>query len=78
MTTTYIEVGASRITLLKLAADIQATFAKEGEYRDMTLYAHENSSAAGEVQIRFSNEDMEGRDDIAADAVFVEIETEED
>lgn len=69
-----IDIGASRKTLLKFASDIQEQFSRGGT-EDITLYAHSNSSSnPEEIQIRFSNEDMDDRDDIPADSVFVEIE----
>ena len=63
----------NRASLLKLAEDIQKTFAQPGE-TDLTVYGHLNGGTKEEVQIRISNEDMEDRDDLKPDDVFVEIE----
>ena len=71
---TTIEVGANRATLLKLAADIVATFSDEAGERDLTVYGRLNGGTGEEVQIRISNDDMEDRDDLKPDDVFVEIE----
>lgn len=68
-----IDIGGSRDTLLKLASDIQSIFSGNG-VEDITFYAQENSTLGGEVQIRFSNEDMDDRDDLPADSIIVEIE----
>lgn len=68
-----IDIGGSRDTLLKLASDIQSMFSGNG-VEDITFYAQENSTLGGEVQIRFSNEDMDDRDDLPADSIIVEIE----
>lgn len=71
---TTIEVGMSRSALLKLAEDIQKTFTVAAGETDLTVYAKQNGGAKEEVQIRISNEDMEDRDDLKPDDVFVEIE----
>ena len=73
-----IDIGGSRATLLKLADDIHAMFSGGDAEDGVTLYGSENTlRGQGEVQIRFSNEDMEDRDDIPADAVFVDVENVE-
>ena len=48
-------------------------FSQDGE-TDLTVYGHLNGGTKEEVQIRISNEDMEDRDDLKPDDVFVEIE----
>ena len=48
-------------------------FSQDGE-TDLTIYGKQNTGRGEEVQIRISNEDMEGREDIKPDAVFVDIE----
>jgi hypothetical protein len=70
-----IDIGGSRATLLKLADDIHTMFAGKDTEDGVTLYGTENTlDGQSEVQIRFSNEDMEDRDDIPSDAVFVDLE----
>lgn len=71
---TTIEVGMTRTGLMKLAQDILTTFASEDGETDLTIYGKQNTGRGEEVQIRISNEDMEGREDIKPDDVFVEIE----
>ena len=71
---TTIEVGMTRTGLMKLAQDILTTFASEDGETDLTIYGKQNTGRGEEVQIRISNEDMEGREDFKADAVFVDIE----
>jgi hypothetical protein len=61
--------------LLKIAADIQNHFAEGKSASDFTIYGHENNSYPNsEVQIRFSNDDMEDRDDLPSDAVIVDLD----
>ena len=73
-----IDIGGSRETLLKLANDINSMFAGDGElHADHTLYGRENNLRGVEVQIRFSNDDMEDRDDVPVGAVFVDVENAE-
>jgi hypothetical protein len=67
-----IEIGASRATMLKLAADIQAAFADAGEGQSVELEGESNDSSSEPVTVRFSNDDMERPE--VAEAVYVEIE----
>jgi len=61
--------------LLGLAADIQNHFAEEGAVNDLTVYGRDNSTRSDrEVHIRFSNDDMEDRDDLPHDAVIVDLD----
>ena len=60
--------------VFKNIKDILTTFASEDGETDLTIYGKQNTGRGEEVQIRISNEDMEGREDIKADAVFVDIE----
>lgn len=66
-----IEIGANRETLQKMASDLEKALGGEGT--EFTVYAHENVLAGQEVQIRFSNEDMEDRDDLTENEVLVEV-----
>lgn len=75
--TIRISIGANREVLLKLAADIQSAFAGKYLERSLSLWGNENTFKAmlpNEVEISFSNEDMEGRGDLSPDAVFVDVE----
>jgi hypothetical protein len=71
-----ISVGMSRASLLKLAADIQNTFATEGDEQSLSFWGKENTirGRIGGAEIVFSNEDMEDRDDLPADAVFFDVD----
>lgn len=73
-----ISIGANREVLLKLAAEIQSTFAEGNGEQSLTLWGKENIDIDDEslvtVEIYFSNEDMEDRDDLSADAVFVDVD----
>ena len=61
--------------MLALAADIQNHFGEGGEADDLTLYGRENNTKTNrEVQICFSNDDMEDRDDLPHDAVIVDLD----
>ena len=73
-----ISIGANREVLLKLADDIRSTFAEGKVEQSLTLWGKENIDIDDEslvtVEISFSNEDMEDRDDLPADAVFVDVD----
>ena len=72
-----ISVGMNRATLLKLAADIQATFATDGDEQSLSFWGKENTvrGTLGEAEFVFSNEDMEEeRPDLPADAVFFDVD----
>jgi hypothetical protein len=71
-----ISVGMSRASLLKLAADIQNTFATEGDEQSLSFWGKENTirDTLSGAEIVFSNEDMEGRTDLPADAVFFDVD----
>jgi len=70
-----ISVGMNRATLLKLAADIQATFATDGDEQSLSFWGKENTvrGTLGEAEFVFSNEDME-RPELPADAVFFDVD----
>lgn len=61
--------------MLKIAADIRNCFGDGNYDGDLIIYGQENSSYPDrEVQIRFSNDDMEDRDDLPSDAVIVDLD----
>ena len=70
-----ISVGMNRATLLKLAADIQATFATDGDKQSLSFWGKENTvrGTLGEAEFVFSNEDME-RPELPAGAVFFDVD----
>lgn len=68
-----ILVGASRQVLSELAIELLAQ-CNRGEDVDHTIYGHANDSSSEEITVQFSNDDMEGRDDLRPDTILVDIE----
>lgn len=67
-----IEIGATRETLLKINQDLLVALSADSPGIDFTVYG-KDETGRGEVVLHFSNDDMEGRDDVK-DEILVEVD----
>lgn len=72
--TATVSIGAKREKLRKIAKDLLAA-ADDESRQTVSLTINGDGNSGGWVDIEFSNDDME-RDDVAADAVYVDIDTD--
>ncbi len=70
-----IYIGATRAKLLSELRSIVAQIESvpEGGNVDVTIYGKSNSATDEDVNLNFSNDDMENRPDVA-DVVLVDVE----